>query len=149
MDHLMRRTQGETTITSQDNLNRAPEAGNTNRAADQQEDSWQSENDKQVVDSGWEISKWVSIAVVVIVIGLLAHALLLELIYTVMVIILAVITVILGPVTLICIGRWKEDSQQSATDKEAIECGWKSCLMNIFASSTLIVGVFHMQHGPT
>ncbi|KAK1308950.1 hypothetical protein QJS10_CPA09g01067 [Acorus calamus] len=120
MDHLMRRTQGETTITSQDNLNRAPEVGNTNRSANQQEDSWQSANDKQVADSGRGSLRTTT--------GAHLHG--------------------DGPVALICIGRWKGGSQ-SATDKEAIECGWKSCLMNFVASTTLIVGVFHMQERPT
>ncbi|KAK1283311.1 hypothetical protein QJS10_CPB21g01022 [Acorus calamus] len=71
MYNLMQRAQGETSTTSQDNLNRDTEAESINTSADQQKDSQQSENDKQVAESGWrrptslvKISKCVSIALV-------------------------------------------------------------------------------------
>ncbi|KAK1308554.1 hypothetical protein QJS10_CPA09g01072 [Acorus calamus] len=204
MYNLMQRAQGETSTTSLDNLNRVTEAESSKTSANQQKDSQQSENDKQVAESGWrvflalfplslgtivtiisaqdqppmacvfllflsatsstfllsilsvrgptslvKISKCISITLVVIAIGLIAHTLLPELIFTVMEVILAVITVILVPVALKCIARWKGCSQQTATDKEVIECGWKMCLMNFAGSSTLIVAIFHMQHHPT
>ncbi|KAK1305463.1 hypothetical protein QJS10_CPB11g01610 [Acorus calamus] len=174
MESLIRGTQRETTTTSGNNLFRATEAEGNNSTAAQQEDSRQSENDKEVVESGWriylaifplslaisstfllvvliikgpallvKIFKGITLAMVVTAVGLLAHALLPEHIYTVTFIIPAVIMGILFPVTLICIGTLRGSSQQSESDKEAIESGWKICLMNFVGSSGLILAIYH------
>ncbi|KAK1324720.1 hypothetical protein QJS10_CPA01g00676 [Acorus calamus] len=198
MESLICRMQRDTTTTSGSNLNRALEVEGNNSIPAQQEDSRQSENDKEVAESGWriylatfplslgmivtllsppdqppktcilllflsaisntillvvliikgpallvKIFKGITLVLVVTAVGLLAHALLPEHIYTVTFVIPAAIMGILFPVTLICIGTLRGSSQQSETDKEAIESGWKICLMNFVGSSGLILVIYH------
>ncbi|KAK1279863.1 hypothetical protein QJS04_geneDACA020445 [Acorus gramineus] len=204
MESLIRRMQRDTTTTLGSNLNRALEVEGNNSIPAQQEDSRQSENDKEVAESGWriylaifplslgmivtllstqdhppktcilllflsaisntillvvliikgpallvKIFKGITLVMVVTAVGLLAYALLPEHIYTVTFVIPAVIMGILFPVTLICIGMLRGSSQQFETDKEAIESGWKICLMNFVGSSGLILTIYHMQDHPT
>ncbi|KAK1261021.1 hypothetical protein QJS04_geneDACA013330 [Acorus gramineus] len=93
--------------------------------------------------------KSISMALVIAAVGLMAHTLLPELVFTVSLIVLAFIHYILVPGSMICIGRWKWDSQDSKTDKESVESLWKYALMILVLSSTAILATNNMQQRPT